>query len=454
MTMPSVDRLRPCLPVVLASLLSPLAAQPSGAVTPAPGLEGTPPAQAIFATGQPSSGFWLEHWFERTLEHGNPPVSGRFRVNDPFVAFHKSYKDRKEVRANGLMQIRTDADVTTLRGAELYLEVWGGHVSTAHKRMTVNGRTTYPLPEDGTTAGHCAHQYPSIPLRITDLLRGHNAFQFACDRGASFWGHFIIDEACLRLELPSGHAAPAAAGLGGFTARVEVAADGEALRLALATAGAGAGEIAAVEFYGCYDGYDENGAGGGRQWHGFTRKREVFGHLGTVTAPPYRVSWDTRMLPAQGDVAVRAVVRFRNAPELIYRTPIRDGLAIAARPGVAVAVLGLKELPKRFWSRANRPRQAEIELPIDPARIERAELHTTAWAGGPGQVQDYFKLNGRHFAVADGDNHRTQYTVLAVDPGLLRRGANTVEVLSDTEHHGIEILKPGPALIVRYRTER
>jgi hypothetical protein len=439
---------------LLAALLPPLAAQPSGAVAPAPALEGTPPPSAIFATAQPASGFWRELWFERGLEHGNPPVGSRFRVNDPFAAFQKNFKDRNEVRANGMMQILAELDVTTVRAAELYLEVWGGHPGTANKRVTVNGRSTYALREDGTAERLCAHQYPSVPLRLTDVLRGYNVFQFACDRGNSFWGHFIVDEACLRLELPAGHAALDAAGLAGFVARVEPAISGETIALTLAAEGAATGDIASVEFFGCYEGFDEAGAGGGRQWHGFTKKRAVLGHLGTATVAPYRVSWDTRMLPAQRDVAVRAVVRFRSAPGFVHRTPVREGLVIAARPGVEVAVLGLKELPAQFWSRANRRKQAEIELPIDPARVERAELHTTTWAGGPGKVKDYFTLNGRHFPVAEGADHRTYYTVLPVEPGLLRRGANTVEVLSDTEHHGIEILRPGPALIVRYRTDR
>ncbi|NUP99738.1 MAG: hypothetical protein HUU35_07780 [Armatimonadetes bacterium] len=130
---------------------------------------------------------------------------------------------------------------------------------------------------------------------------------------------------------------------------------------------------------------------------------------------------------------------------------MREGLAIAARPGVEAAVFGLKELPPQFWSRANRLKKAEIELPVDPARIERAELHVVTWAGGPGKVKEYFKLNGRHFPVADGEDHRTQHHVLPVEPSLLRRGPNTIEVLSDTEHHGIEVLKPGPALVVRHR---
>ena len=78
-------------------------------------------------------------------------------------------------------------------------------------------------------------------------------------------------------------------------------------------------------------------------------------------------------------------------------------------------------------------------------------MHVVAWTGGPGNVREYFKLNGRHYPVAEGSRHEVQYSVLPVDPGSLRLGRNRVEVLSDTEHHGIEILRPGPALALRLR---
>jgi hypothetical protein len=41
------------------------------------------------------------------------------------------------------------------------------------------------------------------------------------------------------------------------------------------------------------------------------------------------------------------------------------------------------------------------------------------------------------------------YRQITVDPRVLVRGDNWVRVLSDTEHHGIEVLLPGPALVVR-----
>jgi hypothetical protein len=56
-----------------------------------------------------------------------------------------------------------------------------------------------------------------------------------------------------------------------------------------------------------------------------------------------------------------------------------------------------------------------------------------------------------HHPVAEGSGHTRQFNRLRVDPKILKPGANMIELLSDTEHHGIEILYPGPALMIRYR---
>jgi hypothetical protein len=91
-----------------------------------------------------------------------------------------------------------------------------------------------------------------------------------------------------------------------------------------------------------------------------------------------------------------------------------------------------------------------VPFPIE--KIERAQLHTVTWTGGPGEVKDYFTLNGVHYPIADGHDHILNYSVLPVDPKTLRRGEdNAIALLSDTEHHGIEMVLPGPVLAVRRR---
>ncbi len=41
------------------------------------------------------------------------------------------------------------------------------------------------------------------------------------------------------------------------------------------------------------------------------------------------------------------------------------------------------------------------------------------------------------------------YSRLDIKPSMLKHGDNVVEVRSDTEQHGVEVMLPGPALFVR-----
>lgn len=406
--------------------------------------------------GQQRAGrFWRLHWYERGLTNANPAYDRRFRINAPEAVLHPQFGRRIETRENGLMLIRAEEDLFQLTGAELMCELWGGHPGTANKRVTVNGRSTYLLPRVGTEEHHCTYSYPSIPLKLTDLVNGWNAFQFALDQGDSFWGHAMIDDACLRVALAEDHSDLRALGLAGFTAQVQASplpAPREGFALRLITEPHRLEAIAGVDYQGWFDGYDENGNTQTTDWHGFTRRRRWQGHLGSASAPPFLVEWDTTMLPGQTQVAVRAWVRFRAAANLVFMTPAVTGLAIEHPRDIQVALYGPADLPRPFWSRAGQPKECMIKLDVEPARIQAAHLHVRAWTGGPGRVRDYFTLNGRHFPVAEGTAHEPVYHCLPVEPALLRHGPNTIRLLSDTEHHGIEILRPGPALAIRWQS--
>ena len=137
-------------------------------------------------------------------------------------------------------------------------------------------------------------------------------------------------------------------------------------------------------------------------------------------------------------------------PELIYVTPAARGLK--ASPTAEVRVILSKDMPEPFWSRAGRKKTCTLDLDAEPATIERAELRVLIWDGGAGTVKDYFTLNGRPLPVARSGKHDVIYSGLDLDPKLLHKGANRIDVVSDTEHHGLEVLMPGPALIVRTGT--
>ncbi len=395
--------------------------------------------------------FFREYWGEWDERISNHP--GRLRVNDTEITLHPSYGRRSEGKANGLMLLTVPEDIFTLERAELYLELWGGHPGTARKRFILNGKGTYSLPEVGTERKHCTYSYPVIPLERVHLVSGVNAFQFACDRGETFWGHFIIDNACVRAHLQADHPDLVAAGLDAFSAHIgtpaEGAAIGDACRVALEYPEELAGGIVSVDYFARYTGFDDDGDGEDAGWHGFTQKREPREHLGSATGPPFAVTWDTSMIPTQGGpMGLRAVVHLRDGFQ--YATPVVDGLTFAERRR-PVVLFRASELPAPFWSRASRERTATVDLPEDLSAVERAELYVKVWDGGEGNVQEPFTLNGHPYGVTSGRaSHDVVFTKVEVKGDHLKPGANEFRLLSDTQHHGVEVLLPGPCLILRF----
>lgn len=418
-------------------------------------LAATAPAWDAPPESQTEGRFWRWHWYTRGQTNGNPAYEARFRVNAPEVSLHPAFGRRVEAREHGLMQIKAEEDLFLLTAAEFYCEAWGGHPGTANKRITVNGRSTYFLPRVGTEDGHCTYFYPAVPLKITDLVNGFNAVQFAVDQGTTVWGHMLVDNAAVRVALTNRHPDLVKSGLANFTVSVKAEPwpGKEGFTLSLNGAADAAASIASVDFQGWYHSYDENGNLQRRDWHGFTKHRAPTATLGAVSAAPFTVNWDTSLLPAQDNVAVRAAVRFKADTNVVFLTAASAGLRIAPRAGVAVVLFTPHDLPDHFWSRAGQLKTCHLDLDLAPARIEKAELHVVTWTGGAGTVKEYFRLNGVHYPVAEGDRHEVVYSRLPVDPKNLKRGLNRLELLSDTEHHGIEVIYPGPALMVRYRTD-
>lgn len=403
-------------------------------------------AQVLFALDEvthPQFGgtFYHAYWYEDGVEHGNPKFNSRFRVNSPNVVLHPTFGKRIEAKGNGMMQILIDEDLSLLDGAELYLEVWGGHPHTENKRVTINGRSTYHLPEVGTKDGNCTHMYPTIPLKITDLVNGYNVLQFACDQGESFWGHFIVENACLRLQLKPEH--PTLQDISFDETKLSVISqeDGESFHFKINSP---------VEFQAKYAGYDENGNGSTNDWHGFTKNKIPVGFAQSKKTSVFSAFWNTSMIPYQENVPIRAWVQFSNHPYLLY---LSEETILPSIGNKNVRFYAPMDMPVPFWSRANRLKTCTIDIDADPNDIEAAQLHIVVWDGGHGTVEKYFKLNGHSIKVAGEGKHDVIYSEIPVDPAILKEGVNTIELLSDTEHHGIEVLLPGPAIAIKLKTD-
>jgi hypothetical protein len=396
--------------------------------------------------------FFREYWAEFDAEISNS--SGRMlRVNDAELSLHEVYGKRPEALANGLTLINVEEDLFGLQSSELYLEVWGGHPGTANKRFIVNGKQIYPLGDDGTEEKHCAYSYPVVPIKVEHLVSGQNALQFACDRGKTFWGHFIIDEAAVRCYLKPDHPDLKKNNLQDFEARIQLQSQdsmlSDSVHISLSYPERYEKSIISVEYFGRYDGFDDNGNKLDNDWHGYTHDRKYVNHIGRVTSPPFEINWDTSMILSQtGPMALKALVHLKGG--FHYWTEVLDGLAFPADRN-KVELYKCDAMPKPFWSRASNLQTATINLPRNLANVESARLMIRVWDGGEGTVAEHFKINGNPYSITSGRaNHDLVFTNVEVDINHLKAGENTLTLLSDTEHHGIEVLLPGPCIVLRY----
>ncbi|MBN2000713.1 hypothetical protein JW935_24400, partial [candidate division KSB1 bacterium] len=134
-----------------------------------------------------------------------------------------------------------------------------------------------------------------------------------------------------------------------------------------------------------------------------------------------------------------------------YRTPVTDGL-IFPRNRPRVMLFYCTDLPRPFWSRDKKESTALMLLPGDLDKVESAVLYVRIWDGGEGEVEEPFKINGHAYPITSGKAiHDVVFTRNKVDIKHLKAGENEMTLLSDTEHHGIEILLPGPCVVLKYK---
>ncbi|MHC4111983.1 MAG: hypothetical protein ACYSUY_12985 [Planctomycetota bacterium] len=395
--------------------------------------------------------FYRDYWAEWDENITN--CRGRLRVNDTELSLHKTFGKRSEAKANGLMLVSINEDLFQLKAAQLYLEMWGGHPGTSSKRFGANGKQIYKVPEAGTASGNCTYNYPVISLKVHHLVTGTNAFQFACDRGSSFWGHFIIDNAAVRCFLKPDHPDLAQAGLKEFSAKVSLPNPDNVLqditKVSISYSAELEKSIVSVDYFGRYLGFDDDGDGHENDWHGFTQKKQYRKNIGSASKPPFSVKWNTSMVPSQpGPMAICAVVHLKGG--IHYVTDTLDDLTFPTKRS-RIKMYKCSLLPVPFWSRDSKENKAVIELPKDISLLQRAQLMIKIWDGGEGKVTEPFKINGHPYPITSRRAvHDVVFTIAEVNPEHLKPGKNRISLLSDTEHHGIEVLLPGPVLIARY----
>jgi hypothetical protein len=365
---------------------------------------------------------------------------------------------------NDLLNI-TISDLQGAIRAELVIDYNIGHVGTTNKRIRFNGNAWITMPELGTgngiPAGHNGQCYsqqlnPTVQIPLSHLIQGTNLFEGTSGSQTCYnfgWGLWAWYEAMVRVYYgPSKlHAT------GSITGPTSGGTIGENPTITASTSA----DAAQVDFLGYYNGFDADGDGLGQQYHynyhrGKTETAMLMkGHIGSDNASPFSVSWNTDLVPDQAPGSIRLLARIKDNNGVWFVTNEVAGLSLQ-RSGSYVRIYRAYDMPERFWVRSGAGRttmSTHFTIPGGDnlaTAISAKLVVSTMDADHVAERANYSMRVNNYILPYFGQDHWYSLDALSLPAGTLVQGTNTFTVSSTTVHHGIEILWPGPALVVRY----
>ncbi|HOX04218.1 MAG TPA: hypothetical protein P5555_18385 [Candidatus Paceibacterota bacterium] len=228
------------------------------------------------------------------------------------------------------------------------------------------------------------------------------------------------------------------------------AALGRAAELSAEAVGAGR-PVRRVDFIGDYEDVNLEGDGQYSQWHYRYFKGVLTHHIGTATAPPWRVTWDTSWVPDQPR-PFRLAARIADDTGLTYLTRPAEGLTLE-RDGLSVELCKPFDVPKKWVTRSGEKTQ-KFRVAGDLRQAVAAQLVWCSWS--PGYMDGLF-LNGLRVFDQEGPRYACYvHRIPLKDVHALRAGENVLKTgLTPKQNgqtvHGMEVNWPGIMLLIQYR---
>lgn len=375
-------------------------------------------------------------------------TGNNWRVTEP----ESPQAGAQEFLPNPILNLTID-DLEGAIRAEALIDVWGGHIGTTGKKIRFNENDWIDIPEiSGLSSPECyMTQYNVIvDLPLEYLVEGVNTFQGTSGPQTCYgfnwgqWGWWVM---MVRI-----YYGPDKAHTGGSILYPEsgsVINDYADIKISVDQPE----RVSQVQVLGKYYGYDENGDGKYHDWHRAYHSVNIEEHIGSITESPFSLSWNTEYIPDQkpGDISLMA--RIKDTSGVWYVSEIAEQITLERNSSYSVSLYPAVNVPQKYWVRAGAEASSDVEISELTNAISANLLHRT-WNGSETQAAggSYHRpltVNKGKYKV-HGNSHNFANSSVEIAVGDLLIGTNAIKYVSDTEHHGIEILWPGPAILVRY----
>jgi hypothetical protein len=374
-----------------------------------------------------------------------------WRVTDP----QASHPGAAEFLPNPVPPIQID-DLEKAVKAEVLLDIWGGHPGTSGKKFRFNGNSWMDIPRVPTLvlSSQCyMKQYNVIlDLPLEYLHEGENSFEGTS--GGQVCGNFNWGQWGWYVMMVRIYYQPDKTHTTGqivYPLSGDTIIDDPIVKIATADTGS----VSSIQVLGHYHGYDEDGDGNYTDWHRAYHSEEISGHIGTLEEAPFDLTWNTRYIPDQEAGAVSFLARVRDTSGIWFVSDVVDSVTLQRPDSLKVLMHKAYDVPERFWVRNGNTRHCYVNV-NNPGEAMEAYLYHRTWNAGDGEaaggsIEKPLRVNG-HGYKCYGKDHFYALSGVQLATGNLLAGANKIAYTSNTVHHGIEVLWPGPALVVRYVT--
>lgn len=360
---------------------------------------------------------------------------------------------------NPVLSIAID-DLSGAIKAEALIDIGMWHTGTYGKAIRFNGKTWLPISEIQTTPGpespecYLGSTIAGVSIPLGDLKVGTNTFdgknagQTCYDFGWGQHGQFGI---VIRIYYGTGKTHPT----GSITSPAAGATLDENPTVNVSTSGS----VDRVDVVGYYEGYDVDGDGIYRDWqYNYHRNKtettvDIKNHIGTKTAAPFNVPWNTSLVPDQ--TGMKLVARIRGTNGVWFVTDEVTNVTLR-RSNATVKLYKASNVPPRFGVRSGRTtKTCNINIPTTDnlATASSVRMLITTWNGTNKQAlageTGYTRINSYQFPLFGADEHWS-YNVQTFPLSNIKNGTNVFTVYSNSSGFGIQVNWPGPALLVRY----
>ena len=398
------------------------------------------------------------------------PGSADWRVTDPNIDLNQ-WPAAAPFLPNPVLPIAID-DLTDAVRAEAVITLWGGHNGTIGKQVRFNGNgnpwiNLGPLDaSNGIPSGHPGDFYMSqfnvtIDVPLSQLFVGTNYFEGTNAGQApekSFgWGQHGWYVMMIRVYYdPATKSHPT----GTITSPSSGGSFGDDPTVTANVSG-GAG-VNRVDFLAYYNGYDTDGDGVFQEYHEDYHigpsdgEAMIHNHVGTAFSAPWQATWNTHWVPDQATGSVKLIARIRDNNGVWFVTDEVQNLSLV-RADVSVRLYEPENVPESYWVKEFiESNQNNFTIPggDDLSKGTDAAFFIRSWNGINGAAEapnDAYSIKVDNWtAPSFGQNHYYSYNIMTFSPSELHNGQNTVSAYCNSVHHGVEILWPGPAVMVRY----